>query len=175
MASRAPLVFWAVTAAVLTAMVLIGVPSPGPLDDPSEGDQRAGFLIDRDEARRVPDLQLPGGAVGSRPVVVVFDRRVPSPRRFSDLRQAVPEGVAAVIVVPHARSPRRAAHNLNAPIASDPDGSVAQIIGMPVPRDGGPPIGYAVLDDDAFVRYATLDPGYLEHGFEVEIIAGALT
>lgn len=122
----------------------------------------------------MPQLQLPGGLVGARPVVVVFDRRVPAPHRFADLRRAVPEDVATVIVVPKARSVLQEPRELGAPVVSDPDGSIAALVGMPEPRDGGPPVGYAVLDEDAFVRYATLDPGYLEHGFEAEIIAGAL-
>jgi hypothetical protein len=41
---------------------------------------------------------------------------------------------------------------------------------MPQPRAGGAPVGYAA----ARVRYATLDPAYEQHGFEVETIVGAL-
>lgn len=44
---------------------------------------------------------------------------------------------------------------------------------MREPRDGGA-AGYAVIDEKTRVRYATLDPDYLEHGFEVDIIAKAL-
>lgn len=173
MAPRTPLVFWAASAAVLTAIVLVVVPGPGPLDDPEQGDQRDGVLVDREEARRVPGLDLADGVVGRRPVVVVFDRDLPSAPRFARLRAAVPEGVATVVVVAQARPADR--RRLGVPLLADPDGSVAAAVGMPEPGDGGPPVGYAVLDAEAFVRYATLDPTYLQHGFEVDIIAGALT
>ncbi len=51
---------------------------------------------------------------------------------------------------------------------------IADVVGLPTPKDGGPPIGYAVIDGRARVRYATLDPRYAEHGFEIEIVTEAV-
>ena len=45
---------------------------------------------------------------------------------------------------------------------------------MPQPVDGGRPVGYAVVDSDRVVRYATLDPDYLSNAFEIETILGAV-
>jgi hypothetical protein len=45
---------------------------------------------------------------------------------------------------------------------------------MPTPVDGGPPVGYAVVDPSRQVRYATLDPQYLINAFEVDVITGAV-
>lgn len=45
---------------------------------------------------------------------------------------------------------------------------------MPRPRDGGPPIGYALLDRERRVRYATLAPTYAGELAELETVAGGL-
>lgn len=159
-------------AAVLTTVVLVGVPRPGPLDDPAQGEQRTGFLIDRDEARHVPVLALPGDPVGRVPVVVVFDRALPSRRQIARFLDGVPRGFAIVVV---SADDRVSSNGPTFGVAQDPTGAIARAVGMPVPRDGGPPVGYALIDDRANVRYATLDPGYRAHGYELEIVAGALT
>jgi hypothetical protein len=96
----APLLLWLVGAIVLAAVVLGAVRGPGPLDDPDQGDQRPGFLLDVDEARGVAGLDLPGDPVGGMPVLVVFDRSVPSPGRLRSFIRDVRDEVAVVIVVP---------------------------------------------------------------------------
>ncbi len=159
-------------AVVLTSVVMAGVAVPGPLDDPAQGDQRAGFLVDRDEARSVPGLSLPGDPVGRGPVVVVFDRSLPSRRQLAGFVAAVPSGMALVVV---AADGRVAGSDLRVAVAADRGGALARTVGMPRPRDGGPPVGYALIDERSYVRYATLDPGYQDHAFELETVAGALT
>jgi len=37
-------------------------------------------------------------------------------------------------------------------------GGLAQLFGMPSPVDGGPPVGYALVDSAGRIRYRTLDP-----------------
>jgi alkyl hydroperoxide reductase subunit AhpC len=59
-------------------------------------------------------------------------------------------------------------------VVVDEAGTVARAVGMPEPRDGGFPVGYAVIDSQADVRYATLDPRYLEHGFELDTVTAAV-
>lgn len=170
---RAPLIFWLAGAVALAVLVFAVIRDPGPLDDANEGDQRAGFLIDPDEARTVPELQLPGDPVGRRPVVVIFDRRVPPPEQLRQFARQAPDGVAVVLVVP---TPVRGSPPVPSGVRllTRTDGEIAEAVGIPEPRDGGAPVGYAVIDDDARVRYATLDPAYLEHGFELDIVAGAV-
>ncbi len=171
LAPAAPLAWWAVTAVVLVAVVFGVVRAPGPLDDPQQGDQRAGFLIDVDEAREVSGLDLPGAPVGRQPVVVIFDRGAPEPDELRAFVEDIPDSAAVVVALSQGQvksAPPRVRE------AGDFRGRIAEAVGMPRPKDGGPPVGYAVIDRDARVRYATLDPTYPEHGFEVDIIAGAL-
>lgn len=171
--ARAPLLFWFAGALVLAFVVVAVIRAPGALDDPNEGDQRPGFLVDVDEARGVAGLELPGDPVGRVPVVVIFDRRISPPQRLQSFLRDVPGDVAVVLVVsePIDEQPRLPA---GVRLVAGSGGRIADALGMPQPRDGGAPVGYAVIDRDARVRYATLDPAYPEHAFEVEIIAGAL-
>jgi len=168
----APLLFWFAGASVL-ALIAPVIPAPGALDDPNEGDQRPGLLVDVDEARGVAGLKLPGDPVGRVPVVVIFDRRISTPQRLQSFIGDVPGDVAVVLVVsePIDEQPRLPA---GVRLVAGSGRRIANALAMPQPRDGGAPVGYAVIDRDALVRYATLAPAYPEHAFEIEIIAGAL-
>lgn len=170
LAPVAPLVWWAVTAVIVVAVVVGVVGTPGPLDDPRRGDQRAGVLIGAGDARVVRGLGLPGSPVGRRAVVVIFDRRAPTDAQIRAFAADVPRSAAVILVL--AEGKPQAAGNVQA--VADARGGLAAALGMPRPRDGGPPVGYAVIDRGGRVRYATLDPTYLEHGFEVGIVARAL-
>lgn len=165
----APLAWWLASAVVLGVAIIAIVGGPGPLDDPDQGDQRPGFLIDADEARSVPGLELPGRPVGRRPVFVAFARRTPGREALRSILRRLPDGFAAVLVLPDGR-----AADAPLPIVSDPDRRIARTVGMDRPRDGGPAIGYAVIDKDARVRYATIDPTWPDQGFEVGLITKAV-
>jgi hypothetical protein len=52
-------------------------------------------------------------------------------------------------------------------------GALARAYGLPTPRDGGPPTGYAVIDSEGRVRYRTLDPEVVDHLGEVATILRA--
>lgn len=162
----APLLAWLVLAAVLTATVVGVVGGPGPLDDPDQGDQRPGLLVDVDEVRLVRGLELPGDPIGRRPVFIAFDRAVPPRAEFSGVLDEVPDRYAAVLVVPGWVP--RAPSVPGGEVIGDPERWIADAVGMSRPKDGGPPIGYAVVDSRARVRYATIDPTWTMHGFEVE-------
>jgi len=56
----------------------------------------------------------------------------------------------------------------------DPEGRTAALYGMRVPADGGPPVGYAVVDAENRVRYRTLDPDPAGNTREVMTILRAL-
>ena len=154
-----PLRWWipaavaALAAVVLTLVVVLVVRPPGPLDDPTAGDQRDGLLL---EGPVLPAL-VNGVELGGRPVVVLFDREQPGGPAFEQWRKAVADdGVDLVVKV-----------------GADGD-ELADRIGMPTPVDGGRPIGYAVVDPAGTVRYATLDPQYPQNAFEVDVITGAV-
>lgn len=58
-------------------------------------------------------------------------------------------------------------------VVPDPEGRLAAAVGLPRPVDGGPGVGYAVVDADGVVRYSTLDPAWADNAFEVATILGA--
>jgi hypothetical protein len=161
--------------AVLLAVVVVAVVrGPGPLDDPRQGDQRTGLLVDPDEARSVEDLPLPGDPVGRRPVVVLFDRRVPPAAELRALLADIPPEAAVVLVVTGPID-RPVAVPDRVRVVTAAGRRLAERLGLPTPKDGGAPVGYALLDERGRVRYATLDPTYLEHGFEFDIVVDAVT
>ena len=159
----APIIWFAATAVVLIAVIVAVITSPGPRDDPNPADQRAGFLIDGPQLR----LDLPGVALGERPVVLIFDRSEPDAGRLRAWLAQVPERASAVLVLAGPGS-------AEVPVLADPAGDIAAAVGMPTPKGGGRPIGYAVVDSTGRVRYVTLDPTYLDNAFEIAVIAGAV-
>jgi len=168
----APLACCAIGAALLAVVVLAVVRRPGPEDDRSPADQRPGFLVAPGDARKVAGLALPGDPVGRRPVLVVFDRSLPDLGRYATALTDVPAAVAVVLVTE--RSPTSLARMPRGQLLVDASGHVARTVGMHRPRDRGGPVGYAVLDARARVRYTTLDPSYLDHGYETALIAKAV-
>lgn len=169
----AVLVTWLVTAAVLAAVVIAVIGGPGPLDDPDPGQQRAGFLFDPAEAPVVGDVRLPGGPLGRRPVFVLFDRRGYDADRVEPVLREVPEEFAFFLVVP--RAPADVMLDERVRVVADPGNRLAAAFGLNQPVAGGFPIGYVLVDERRRVRYATLDPAYSEHAFEVQIVTDPLT
>lgn len=143
--------------AVGLAVVVIGlVRPPGPLDDPRPAYQRDGLLRDGP----VLASEVAGVPFGERTVVLLFEREAPTGTEWEEWRSEVSDdGVDLVLV----------------PAGVDGASTLAAAVGMPVPVDGGPPVGYAVVDPDRQVRYATLDPKYLLNAFEVDVITGAVS
>jgi len=167
------LAWWVATAIALSVVVALVVRGPGPLDDPDPADQRTGLLASAGSATTVPNLALPGDPIARRAVLVVFDRRVPSLRQFARVTDELPRGVAVVLVVPGATASAAAALPRRARLLVDRGGRVARAVRSHRPLDRGRPVGYAVIDRRARVRYVTLDPGYLDHGFEIHLITRA--
>jgi hypothetical protein len=162
----APLAWFAALAAVLTFVIVALVRPPGPLDDPDPAYQRDGLLLNGPVLpEQVVDVQF-----GGRAVVLLFLRQAPQGDELAAWAAAVP-GQAEIRVV----LPAPTTKHLPAPWVIDPLNTLARAVDMPEPVDGGRPVGYAVVDADRVVRYATLDPDYLTNAFEVTTIVGALT
>ena len=162
----APLAWFATFAAVLTFVVVALVRPPGPLDDVDPAFQRDGLLLDGP----VVPQQVVGVDFGGRPVVLLFVRDLRHADELAQWLDAVPARADVRVVVPQ---PTTA--DLPAPVTADPLDKLADAVDMPQPVDGGPPVGYAVVDSDRVVRYATLDPSYLSNSFEITTIVGAVS
>lgn len=160
-----PLVWFAALAAALTFVIVALVRPPGPLDDPDPAYQRDGLLL----AGPVLPAEVAGVEFGRRPVVLVFVRQPPEPSDLASWAARVPAGIDIRVVLAQPYAPE-----LPVPAVVDPRNRLADAVAMPQPVDGGPPVGYAVVDSDRVVRYATLDPDYLRNAFEIATIAGAV-
>ena len=162
-----PLALFALLGAGLAAVVLVLVRPPGPLDQPDLAYQRDGLL----RTGPVVPAELGGLALGGQTVVLVFARTAPPAEQLGRWRsELAPERqVRLVLPLPSRRD------GLGVPVVVDPAGDVARAVALPVPVDGGPGVGYAVVDADRVVRYATLDPAWLDNAFEVATIAGAVS
>jgi hypothetical protein len=164
--SWAPLAWFLALAVVLTFVVVALVRPPGPLDDPDPAYQRDGLLLN---GPVLPE-QVAGVDFGGRVVVLLFVRDVPPADELAEWAAAVPEPAEVRVVLPAS-----ATDDLPVPAVMDPRHRLALAVGMPEPVDGARPVGYAVVDADRVVRYATLDPDYLTNAFEVTTIVGSVT
>lgn len=151
-----PAVAFAVCAVVLSVLVIAFGTNNGPLDDPNQAFQRDGGphnwapLPDR-----IGEITL-----GPSSVVVLFVRRPPSGQSFQEWRAGVTRNGTRLIVA----------------VAGQPGTpALRDAVGMRTPNDGGQPVGYAIVDRSRRVRYATLDPVYLNHASEVELLTVGLT
>lgn len=162
----APLLWLLAGAALLCFVVVVLVRPPGPLDDPRVAFQRDGLLLDG----RVVPSDVAGVAFGDRPVVLLFERRPPGPAALAAWARQVPDAARTLLVLPTPTS-----EDLPLETVVDPLNGLAEAVGMPVPVDGGRPVGYAVVDSSRTVRYATLDPEWAGNAFEVGTIAGAVS
>lgn len=161
-----PWLWLAFLLAALVFLVVVLVRPPGPLDQEVLADQRDGLL---DAGPALP-ASVAGVDFGGRVVVLVFEREPPSTRRLAQWRSALAPSRDVVLVLP------AAARTLSqVPIVVDPAGALAEAVDLPKPRDRGVGIGYAVVDSNRVVRYATLDPSWLSNAFEVATIASTVS
>ncbi len=146
---RALVSVW-VAAAVGLGLLLAVASTRGPLDDPDPARQRPGFL---DSGGVIAPTVAPGVPSPGRRAVVFFVR----PAQAGPLCRALPasglgkDASLAVIVSSPADCPGQAAVVVDS-------GGIARGFGMPTPVDGGPPVGYALIDSSGRIRYRTLDP-----------------
>lgn len=160
----------------LLAAVSLGLPlfvadrDRRPLDDPNLVFQRPGFLDPHGPPFAAP--RLAGGLPdhGHRAVVFFIRPAQSAELRLALSRQRVLLGAAHVVIVAGGGSvPRFPADSWIA----DSSGRIAGLFRMRRPRDGGPPVGYAIVDSSGLVRYATLDPGVAERLKEVQTMLAA--
>lgn len=152
---------------LLAAVVLTVVHRPGPLDERTLADQRNGLL------RRGPSLPktLVGVTLGGYPVVLLFLRTAPTTDDVELFAKALPARAHLRLVLqsPSGSDPV----DPPAPVVRDPGQVLARAVDLPRPNDGGPGVGYAIIDSTRTVQYSTLDPSWATNGFEAATIIGA--
>lgn len=163
---------WLGCVAVLGAGLLVVHAGASPLDDPDQARQRPGF-IDANPPRSVAPRLTGLGPAGSRGVVF-FTRPERLPRLLAALGEADGSRLlrrAQVVVVLPGTVPGAARPGVTS--LADPTGNVSRLLFMRRPRDGGYPVGYAVVGPDGTVRYRTEDPGQDLRLSEVLMAVGA--
>lgn len=156
--SRRLVAVWVVSVAVLGAGLLTVRAGASPLDDPDQARQRPGFT-DANPPRSVAPRLTGLGPAGSRGVVF-FTRPERLPRLLTALTEADGSQLlsqAHVVIVEPVKRPDVARPGVT--LLADPTGSASRLLFMRRPRDGGYPVGYAVVGPDGTVRYRTEDPG----------------
>ena len=151
-----PAVAFAVAAVVLSVLVIAFGTNSGPLDDPNQAFQRDGALHN---GPQLPS-QIGDVAFGRSSVVVLFERRQPPDQTLAPWRAGATRNGSRLVIAVAGQS--------GTPALRD-------AVGMRTPNDGGPPVGYAIIDQARRVRYATLDPAYLDHASEVEMLTADRT
>ncbi len=161
---------WLFVAVVAGAAVVATQRSASPLDDPEPAHQRAGYLDAVGERGTAPLVTISRPAAGK--VTVIFFVRTAQQRPLLSAMskpRALPPDVDAAIVGAH---PDLAESRFAS--VSDVDAGLARGYDMPVPRDGGYPVGYAIVGPDGTVRYRTLDPEMVSHLDEVRTMLAAV-
>jgi hypothetical protein len=146
---------WCLLALVLGAALVLAGHRRVPLDDRDPVHQRTGFLDAVGARSKAPEVTGVLPAPG-RVTVVFFVRDAQQTALRSALRRhgALPDNVDAAIVGGRANTAVA-----RVPLITDADHALARRFGMPAPRDGGYPVGYAICGTDGTIRYRTLDPG----------------
>lgn len=160
---------WAVVVAVLGGLLLVAQHARGPLDDPDPARQRPGLLDAVGRPTPAPPVG-PGWPGPGRRAVVFFVR----PAFAAPLCQAIRDtpSLGRLADVAMVSSPGPAACPGLRTVADG--GGLAEGFGMRPPRDGGPPVGYAVVDRAGRVRYRTDDPSVVHGLREVQTIIRAV-
>ncbi len=139
----------------------------GGRDDVDQAEQRVGFLDEGPLPIPAPPV-VSGLPASGRPTVVLFLRPDDAGQECREVSRSVASAAAIVAVL----SGSGACDGV-AGVLVDPKGRTAAAYGMRVPADGGPPVGYAVVDNESRVRYRTLDPHPAANSSEIlTVLAG---
>lgn len=159
---------WSLAAAGLGAGLLLADRSRGPLDDLDPAHQRDGLVVDLGPVDLSPHL------AARTPAAVLFVR----PEMLNQLAETLsgptspelPPAVRLLVVQPGA--PPSDQRDLT--IVDDTSSAVRRTCRMRDTRDGGYPVGFAVIDAAGHLRYRTLDPGMTARWFELRTMVRAV-
>jgi hypothetical protein len=156
-----------VVAVLFGALLAIARTSESGLDDPDPAWQRPGFLDAGSLPEPAPTL-TDGLPRPGRRAVAFFVRPDGVERLCRSLSgHRLAERADLVIVVSGSGRCQRFT------TLEDAAANLARAYGLRRPRDGGAPVGYAVVDRQGGIRYRTLDPTVAEALGEVDTIVAA--
>jgi hypothetical protein len=158
---------WLAVAVGLGALLGVSEYTRNPLHDPDQAQQRTGMLL---PAQTYPAPSIVEVPPGGKRTLIFFTRSLKSQHLFHDLADQADLAQEADLVVVTADGSRPMITNGIKSFADDPDGTVAQAFGLNRPVDGGAPIGYVIVDSKGYIRYRTLDPGFMHHTQELRLM-----
>jgi hypothetical protein len=166
---RRLLAVWLIAVGGLGILLLVAQAARSPLDDADPSLQRPGFLDAFGRPTLAPAVTSGVPEPGRRAVVLFVRPALVVPLcRALGARPSLGRRAALAMV-----SPTPGGACPEAPVVADPGGSLGLSYRLRRPRDGGPPVGYAVVDSAGRVRYRTLDPSLINGLAEVETILRA--
>jgi hypothetical protein len=142
-----------------------------PLHDPDQTWQRTGMLLPAQTFLAPiaePELRL------RHRVIIFFSRNLTGRNLFSDLADQSDLVRAADLMVVTPDGSKPVITNGIWRFATDTDGSLARSVGLHRPIDGGPPVGYVLIDSEGYIRFRTLDPGFEHRAWEIKFLLRAL-
>ena len=163
------LLAWLVVAVVFGSLLAVAQSAATPLDDVDPAYQRPG-LLDLGELPVPAPPIVDGLPAQGRETVVFFVRQTGLEDLCDALAGVDLPGQPALVVV--SAGPRQACR-ADVTVVSDPGGRLADAYGLRRPRGGGPPVGYAVVDEATRIRYRTLDPEVVDLLGEVDTMLRA--
>jgi hypothetical protein len=162
---------WLTVAIFMGVLLGLAESSRNALDDSDQARQRTGILLP------AQTYQFPTVGVEPRPghrMIIFFARNLTDRYLLSDLadQSDLVRTADLIVVTPDGSKP--VIENGIQRFATDTDGSLARLVGLHRPIDGGPPVGYVLIDSQGFIRFRTLDPGFGQRAWEIKLLLGGL-
>lgn len=162
---------WLGVGAVLAGLLGFAEYRRNPLHDPDQAHQRTGSLLParRYASPRIADVPRPG-----RRAITFFARSLEGQQLFHDLADQADLAAAADLIVVTADGSKPVVEGGIRHFATDRSGRLADAFGLNRPIDGGFPIGYVLVDSEGFIRYRTLDHGFMHRASDIKTMLGGL-
>lgn len=161
------LLYWLTIAAVLGGLLARSEYIRNPLNDPDQAHQRTGFVL---PPQAEPSPPIADTLRTGHCAIVFFARSLKDQYLFHDLADQADLAQAADLIVVTTDGSKPIIENGIRQFVGDADGSLAQAFGLRPPIDGGTPIGYALVDALGYIRYRTLDPGFMHRADELRLM-----
>ncbi len=163
---------WLTVAIFMGVLLWLAESRRNSLDDADQAWQRSGILLST-YTIRAPRAGIEP-RVGHR-MIIFFARNLTDRYLFPDLADQSDLAGAADLIVVTPDGSRPVIENGVRRFATDIDGSLARSVGLHRPIDGGPPVGYVLIDSQGYIRFRTLDPGFGQRAWEIKLLLQGLS